>query len=90
MVITYQMDLEKLHAIAPGPLEVSEPQVTFEFIRMPDSTGLDDNTESIQINPVSLRGCKGIIPIACCRTIILRLPAAASSGVFRRSSPIQV
>ena len=41
------------------PLQVREPLVKFEFIRMPDSTGFGDYTESGQVIPVSLRGRKG-------------------------------
>ena len=36
-----------------------EPLVKFEFIRMPDSTGFGDYTESGQVIPVSFRGRKG-------------------------------
>ena len=43
----------------PEPLEVDEPLVKFEFIRMPDSTGFGDYTESGQVIPVSFRGRKG-------------------------------
>jgi len=38
---------------------VRQPLVKFEFIRMPDSTGFGDYTESGQVIPVSLRGRKG-------------------------------
>ena len=59
MVITYRTDLEKLHDVVPAPLEVDEPLVKFEFIRMPDSTGFGDYTESGQVIPVSFQGRKG-------------------------------
>jgi acetoacetate decarboxylase len=39
-VITYRTDPEALAAVVPEPLEVTEPIVKYEFIRMPDSTGL--------------------------------------------------
>ncbi len=58
-VITYESDLDKLKQIVPGPLEVTEPIVKFEFIRMPDSTGFGDYTESGQVIPVSYKGKKG-------------------------------
>jgi 3-hydroxybutyrate dehydrogenase len=48
-----------LQAVVPGPLEVYEPIVKYEFIRMPDSTGFGDYTESGQVIPVSFRGRKG-------------------------------
>ena len=50
---------EKLRAVVPEPLEVDEPLVKYEFIRMPDSTGFGDYTESGQVIPVSFEGRKG-------------------------------
>lgn len=59
MIVTYRTDMEKLRAVVPEPLEITEPVVKFEFIRMPDSTGFGDYTESGQVIPVSLNGQKG-------------------------------
>jgi acetoacetate decarboxylase len=59
LIITYRTDPEKVNAVVPKPLEVEEPLVKFEFIRMPDSTGFGDYTESGQVIPVSFRGRKG-------------------------------
>lgn len=59
MVITYETDLDLLKAIVPEPLEVTDPIVKFEVIRMPDSTGFGDYTESGQVIPVSYKGKKG-------------------------------
>src|SRR3981189_1269910 len=59
MKITYGTDPEKLRAVVPEPLEVGEPLVKYEFIRMPDSTGFGDYTESGQVIPVSFQGRKG-------------------------------
>jgi acetoacetate decarboxylase len=36
-------------AVVPEPLEVTSDLVNFEFIRMPDSTGFGDYTESGQV-----------------------------------------
>jgi acetoacetate decarboxylase len=58
-IITYRTDPEALRAVIPAPLEMTDPIVKFEFIRMPDSTGFGDYTESGQVIPVSLRGQKG-------------------------------
>src|SRR6201993_190084 len=58
-IIMYRTDPRKLRALVPEPLEVDEPLVKFEFIRMPDSTGFGDYTESGQVIPVSFRGRKG-------------------------------
>ena len=57
--ITYRTDPERLRAVVPEPLEVDSPIVKYEFIRMPDSTGFGDYTETGQIIPVSFRGRKG-------------------------------
>ncbi|KAF0113434.1 MAG: acetoacetate decarboxylase [Rhodobacteraceae bacterium] len=59
LVITYRTDLEALRELVPAPLEVVEPLVKFEFIRMPDSTGFGDYTESGQVIPVRFRGLAG-------------------------------
>ena len=54
LVITYRTDPHRLRYVVPEPLEVDEPLVRFEFIRMPDSTGFGDYTESGQVIPVRL------------------------------------
>jgi len=59
LIITYRTDLEKLRALVPEPLQVDEPLVKYEFIRMPDSTGFGDYTESGQVIPVTFEGRKG-------------------------------
>ena len=59
MIITYRTDMDALRAVVPEPLEVTEPVVKYEFIRMPDSTGFGDYTESGQVIPVSLNGKMG-------------------------------
>ncbi len=58
-IITYRTEPRKLRALVPEPLEVSDPLVKFEFIRMPDSTGFGDYTERGQVVPVSFKGRKG-------------------------------
>jgi acetoacetate decarboxylase len=59
LIIEYRTDLDKLQAVVPEPLEVYEPIVKYEFIRMPDSTGFGDYTETGQVIPVSFRDRKG-------------------------------
>ena len=59
LIITYRTDLQKLRELVPEPLQVDQPLGKFEFIRMPDSTGFGDYTESGQVIPVSFRGRKG-------------------------------
>jgi acetoacetate decarboxylase len=59
LIITYRTDPAKLRAVVPEPLEIEEPLVRYEFIRMPDSTGFGDYTETGQVIPVSFGGRKG-------------------------------
>ncbi|MEM9725190.1 MAG: acetoacetate decarboxylase [Pseudomonadota bacterium] len=59
LIVTYRTDLDAVRALVPEPLEVTEPLVKYEFIRMPDSTGFGDYTESGQVIPVSFEGRKG-------------------------------
>lgn len=59
IVIAYRTDREALEAVVPEPLEIDEPIVKYEFIRMPDSTGFGDYTETGQVIPVRFNGQKG-------------------------------
>ncbi len=58
-IITYETDPDALQAVIPAPLELTGPIVKYEFIRMPDSTGFGDYTESGQVIPVGFRGEQG-------------------------------
>ena len=58
-IITYRTDMEALRAVVPEPLQVIDPIVKYEFIRMPDSTGFGDYTETGQVIPVEFNGRKG-------------------------------
>lgn len=59
LIITYETDLDKLRSVVPEPLEVIKPLVKYEFIRMPDSSGFGDYTESGQVIPVQYKGKPG-------------------------------
>jgi acetoacetate decarboxylase len=59
LIITYRTDPEALRAVVPGPLELTDPIVKYEFIRMPDSTGFGNYTESGQVIPVTFKGLAG-------------------------------
>jgi len=59
LIITYRTDPERLRALVPEPLMVEAPLVKYEFIRMPNSTGFGDYTESGQVIPVTFQGRKG-------------------------------
>jgi acetoacetate decarboxylase len=59
LIVTYRTDRRALEAVVPEPLRVEEPLVKYEFIRMPDSTGFGDYTESGQVIPVEFDGRRG-------------------------------
>ena len=59
-VIEHLTDPDALRAVVREPLEVSDPIVKFEFIRLPDTTGFGDFTECGQMIPVSFQGESGI------------------------------
>ncbi|MEO1019100.1 MAG: acetoacetate decarboxylase [Pseudomonadota bacterium] len=59
LIITYRTDPEVLRHVVPEPLQVPEPIVKYEFIRMPDSTGFGDYTETGQVIPVTYEGRAG-------------------------------
>ena len=58
-IVTYRTDPDALRAVVPEPLEITEPIVKYEFIRMPDSTGFGDYTETGQVIPVRYAGETG-------------------------------
>jgi acetoacetate decarboxylase len=59
LIITYRTDPEKLRVLVPEPLVPDGGIVKYEFIRMPDSTGFGDYTETGQVIPVTFRDRKG-------------------------------
>jgi len=48
-IISYETDPDALRAVVPEPLTVDSNLVHYEFIRMPDSSGFGDYTESGQV-----------------------------------------
>lgn len=59
VIITYRTDPAVLNNLLPAPLKAVEPIVKYEFIKMPDSSGLGSYTESGQVIPVTLDGVPG-------------------------------
>jgi acetoacetate decarboxylase len=58
-IVTYRTDPVALANILPEPLIAPDPLVMYEFIKMPDSTGFGDYTESGQVIPVQYNGESG-------------------------------
>lgn len=58
-IISYETDGDILRQIVPSVFELPQPIVKFEFIRMPDSTGFGDYTESGQVVPIRYKGEEG-------------------------------
>ncbi len=59
-IVTYETDPEAIRAALPEPLEPDGSNtVLYEFIRMPDSAGFGDYTETGQVIPVRFRGQHG-------------------------------
>ena len=59
LIVTYRTDIDALRAAVPEPLQLTGSFVKYEFIRMPDSTGFGDYTESGQVIPVTFEGQAG-------------------------------
>ncbi len=56
-IITYETDSDALRAVVPEPLKPENDLVHYEFIRMPDSSGFGDYSESGQV--ISVRDQQG-------------------------------
>ena len=61
VILSYRSDPARMRAFVPEPLEVVGDIVHYEFIRMPDSTGFGDYTESGQVIPVRFTDKDGIV-----------------------------
>jgi acetoacetate decarboxylase len=61
VVINYRTDVEALREVVPEPLEPAGDTVSYEFIRMPDSTGFGDYTETGQVIPVRFKDKDGAV-----------------------------
>jgi acetoacetate decarboxylase len=59
IIITYRTDPDALARALPAPLRPADPVVKFEFIKMPDTSGLGSYTESGQVIPATLAGKAG-------------------------------
>lgn len=59
VIISYRTDPEALARVIPAPLMPADPIVKYEFINMPDSSGLGSYTETGQVIPVTFQGVPG-------------------------------
>ena len=75
-IVAYRTDPEALAKILPEPLIAPEPIVLYEFIKMPNSTGFGDYTESGQAIPITLNG----EPSSCVHSMYLNDDAPIASG----------
>src|SRR3954447_13823737 len=84
--ILSRTDADAMRRIVPEPLEVGDPLVRFEVMRMPDVTGLGAFTESGQVLQVEYQGQWRTTCMRCTSTASPRSPVAARSAPIRRSS----
>ena len=61
IIVSYRSDPARMRAFVPEPLEVVDDVVHYEFIRMPDSTGFGDYTETGQVIPVRFKAADGTV-----------------------------
>jgi acetoacetate decarboxylase len=61
IIISYRTDPALLQKIVPEPLTPAGDTVSYEFIRMPDSTGFGDYTETGQVIPVHFKDKDGTV-----------------------------
>ncbi len=56
LIISYETDADVVRALLPEPLEFTEAVVHYEWIKMPDSAGFGDYTESGMVIPCRYQG----------------------------------
>ena len=61
VILSYRTDPAALREVVPEPLEPLGDTVNYEFIRMPDSTGFGDYTETGQVIPVRYTAKDGTV-----------------------------
>jgi acetoacetate decarboxylase len=61
--VSYETDPEAIRAVVPEPLEPDGNVITFEVMKMPDSSGFGDYTESGIVIPCIYKGEKVSFPL---------------------------
>ena len=59
LTVTYRTDPDKFRAVLPEPLEMDEPLVSIEFVKMPDSTGFGEYSGAAQVMHCKFKGEAG-------------------------------
>lgn len=87
LIVTYESDADAIRAALPAALEPDgSGHVLYEFIRMPDSAGFGDYTESGVVIPALFEASRSTSRRRCTWTTSHRSPVAARSGGFPRST----
>jgi acetoacetate decarboxylase len=89
IVITYRTDPDRLREVVPEPLELVGDTVSYEFIRMPDSTGFGDYTETGQVIPVRFRTKDGTVQEGGYVHASISAEAGVDSAPLRRA-PLKI
>jgi acetoacetate decarboxylase len=84
--IVYRSDPEARRRVVPEPLQIAEPLVRFEVMRMPDSTAVGDYTESGQVVTATHNGERGEFNLGM---HLDNLPAIAGGREARRADPVR-
>lgn len=63
LIVTYESDAEAVRAAVPEPLRPEGAVVSFEWMKMPDSSGFGDFAESGQVIPCVLQGERVSFPV---------------------------
>jgi acetoacetate decarboxylase len=68
--------------VVPEPLEIAEPLVRFEVMRMPDSTAVGDYTESGQVVAVTYNGERGDFNLCMYADNVPAIAGGREAGAF--------
>ena len=84
-IIQYRTDPEALRRVVPEPLELAEPVVNYEFIRMPTRPASATTPKAVRSFRCPTRARPAASPIRCFSMIIRRLPAGVTVGLSQEA-----